>query len=323
MPAPVVDDFMFQSLTRFAPPEIWGSIYRYALPDPMVDSERHAEARAILYSLCRGSRTLLRSDSYFWSRLNIDSRTSTLGLRFVVGLVSPTSGLHIRISLLSISEYYLSAPSSHLYAHLSSLLDIITPLSDRWISFSLSTGYPALFHHIHSVCVPIVAPSLRELSIDSPVSPYDDTLDAFATVPDSDRPLNNRPPVWFSNSISTLTRVRTSCCSIDLLDLAAHGNLVSVDLCDVVEHLDWTVLATLFDVSRCLSRFSVRNIPPFTLPISGLLASSSITTAVLDFGETPSRHMRAFVQRLSLPHLVNLTLISDLWPEALGGTWIC
>ncbi|KAJ7626524.1 hypothetical protein DFH06DRAFT_1141835 [Mycena polygramma] len=311
----------FLGLTRFAPSELWGTIFRYALPDPMVASEIHAEARANLYSICRGSRTLLRADSYFWSRLNIDSRTSILALRSVVGRISPTGGLHIRFSLDSIGEYYLSAPSSHLYAHLSSLLDVVTPLSARWMSFSLSTGYPALFHYINSVCADLAAPALRELSIDSPVPPYDDALDVFATVSASDHPLDDHPPVWFSNSISTLTRVRSDSCSISLLELAAHGNLVSVDLSDIVQHLDWTVLATLFDVSHCLSRFRVRNIPRFPLPPSGLLTSSSVTTVVLDFGDTPSRHMREFVQRLSFPGLVELTLGCDLWVNIgfLGG----
>ncbi|KAJ6462347.1 hypothetical protein C8R47DRAFT_1080239 [Mycena vitilis] len=314
----VVDHFSPPYMDCFAAPEIWTTIFHHTLPDPMMDSRLHATARANLNSVCRGYRTLLRYDSSFWSRINLDSRVYVSALEFIVSRLSVGCGIEIQFSMGHLTAQEILSPPARLYLRLDALMAVINPLSPRWTSFSLSTPHSAIFRHIHSACSGLFVPDLQSLTLEYSAQPGDDVIYTFDTsldTPSNDPSLS--PSAWFPTA-GGLQRVRSESVPLHWLTLASAGYLVDVDLSDISCHLDWGALKSLLSSSFQLSTLRLRNLPSFPIPLVGMLTSRSITLLSLHFPiYADSLHMRTFSQRLLLPFLTDLNLQCDIWEDAI------
>ncbi|KAJ7616344.1 hypothetical protein DFH06DRAFT_1343349 [Mycena polygramma] len=305
----VIDDFL--GPFTFAPVEVWTSIFHHVLPDPMLDSRIHASARFDLCSVCRWFRTLIRCDPSFWCRLNIDTRVSVRGLRLSVSRLPRSVGIHLRFTLHLLENEY-SLPTAFIYARIDALLAVVTPTSDRWESFVLRTSHPAIFRHIHSVCVNIPAPSMRRISIE-----YEDDISEHFDP--TSHPVENfhlKPHRWFLGTVGALQHIGSVSTAMDWRNMVVRSNLVSLTLCARIRNLDWALFETLFAESPNLTTLRLREIPDFIIPAAGSLTSPSMVSLFLEFPiSILPGHMRLFTQRLSMPHLDNLVLRCESWDD--------
>ncbi|KAJ6513674.1 hypothetical protein C8R47DRAFT_1064382 [Mycena vitilis] len=266
----VVDDFTGMKSFIAVPCEIWTDIYHHVLPDAMLDSRAHDVARLRLLAVSRASRTLILSDSSFWSSIHIDTRISVSGLLAAVGRLSDSALIRLKLSFDHLDDEELSSSPADVFSTIDSLLAVVTPFSGRWETFTFSTSYPSIYHHVHSACANLLTPVLRSVTVEY----EDDIFDSF--VPELGRPSSDpsgQPLRWFQSTLSGPAFVHSHCISMHWTELASRSDLVSLAISDIRHHLDWRGFEDIFAQSPNLTTLRLRNLPAFPLPDTPVLSS--------------------------------------------------
>ncbi|KAJ6457535.1 hypothetical protein C8R47DRAFT_1227349 [Mycena vitilis] len=286
-----------------------------ALPDPMLNGISHAKARANLCGVSRAVRNLVHSDSAFWSSINLDTLVFPSALKFVMGRISDTAPIRLKLSLSDLNWDINRQSPSVVYDKLNELLSLLVPLSSRWESFHISTEHPSLFLWVRDLLRDVDAPALRLLSVYYCYMPEYSTFDV-PSLACYDKPFIPGP--WFRNTLLGLTRLYVLGSHVDWHDPGQFSNLVDFEIGDVDtgRHIEWGTFVTLFDLATNLETFRLGSVCPFHLPSCSLLVSASVTTFHFDLcHKAPTSHMIDFMSRLRFPNIRRLVARADEWTD--------
>ncbi|KAJ7616342.1 hypothetical protein DFH06DRAFT_1343347 [Mycena polygramma] len=308
-------DFEAVRLKTFLPVELWTDVLKMALPDPMLNGKLHAKARARLCGVSRAVRTLVHSDSAFWSSIHLDTLVYPSALKFVLGRISNTAAIRLKLSLSKLNWDMHRDPPSVIYDRLNELLSLLVPFASRWESFHLSTEHPSLFLRVRDILRDVDAPALRLLLLYYCYMPEYSIFDIPAPTC-YDMPFVPGP--WFRNTLLGLTRLSVLGSHVDWHAPGQFNNLVDFEIGDVetARHIKWDAFELLFEVAANLEVFRLGSICPFHLPAGSLLVSTSVTTFFFEFShKAPTVHMTEFMSRLRFPSLRRLVARADEWAD--------
>ncbi|KAJ7664481.1 hypothetical protein DFH06DRAFT_1127894 [Mycena polygramma] len=286
------------------PLELWLIIIKLSLPDCHNHPVAYAKRRGAVALVCKEWGSLVYDNELFWSRISLNQNVKTEAIEFVLKRC-PTADLHVRLTLLDIAPRGVSVEQT-VSEHVTRLFNSVSSTSNRWASFFFYTENPDAYLQVQSLCVSLSASRLTNLSITyffmEGYSIFNDGHPIYVA------PF--KPAYWFSGSAFYLRHLKSYGVALPRDSPHLFDNLVSFDVSQLEADgpllIDWQFLSILFSSARQLRYLRLADLPPFEIPSTAVLHSTSL--AVLDVCIEHSPFLVKLVSVMDVPSLSELTI---------------